>query len=278
MLYTSALIASLIRIAVAQTPFGFSPATNQTLSVSYGNNTVSPAGELLPRAGKNRSSQNFHSETQFNKTCLCVELAAAPTIVTSVFPTTGKAVLFLIDLDVPRNGTRVNLLHWFAPDVLQPASGGPLTVLITSGAPYLQPNPPVGDSPHRYVFLLYSQPSNFTVPTAFANINPPTNTTARVGFNLTNFVKAAGLSIPLAANFITVQNTTGTATITFPAASSTGAPGVAGSSTAGSGASTTDSGSSASATSSGAAIAGAKVAGGSGVAMIMAIVGFLGLV
>lgn len=49
--YTSALFVSLLQVVVAQTPLGFTPVVNQTLSVAYGNNTVTP-GKLFPRAGK----------------------------------------------------------------------------------------------------------------------------------------------------------------------------------------------------------------------------------
>jgi len=133
----------------------------------------------------------------------------------------------MIDLDVPRNNSRVTILHWFEPNV-RVTSATDNTLLIPaangSGASYLQPSPPVGDIPHRYVFLLFAQPANFTVPSQFAAINPPASTQARIGFNINDFVAAAGLGQPLAANYITVQNTTGAATATGSgAATATGA-------------------------------------------------------
>jgi len=263
------LAAALLRLSSAQTPKGFTPAVSQTLDVTFGNNTISPPGELVPRP----------------------ELVNPPTISSNVFSTTGKAILFMIDLDVPRNGTRVNLLHWFAPDitgVTNGVNGTTLTVpTIGPGAPYLQPSPPAGDSPHRYTFLLFEQPITFAVPAAFANINPPTSTANRVGFNLTAFIAAANLSTPIAANYIEVQNTTIPATSTsFPPSSVTttaGSGGNGGSSTAlptggpatatsSEGASPTSSGSTGSSTNA------AVVNGGSGLAFVMAAGLLFGLV
>jgi hypothetical protein len=119
----------------------------------------------------------------------------------------------IVDLDVPGANAaapRTTLLHWFGPNVTSTldSKNTSSTFKIPSpqvGAPYLQPSPPVGDIPHRYVVLLFDRPKNFSVPAAFASINPPANTTARIGFNVTNFIKLTGLSAPLAANYFTVQ-------------------------------------------------------------------------
>lgn len=138
----------------------------------------------------------------------------------------------MIDLDVPgANATapRQTLLHWFAPNVTSTTDAKNTMSTFkasTGGAPYLQPSPPVGDIPHRYVVLLFAQPRNFSVA-AFGSINPPANTTARMGFNVTTFIRLTGLGAPLAANFFTVQNvtvggnatTTGTANATRSASS-----------------------------------------------------------
>jgi hypothetical protein len=125
-----------------------------------------------------------------------------------------KGILFMIDLDVPRNGTRVELLHWFAYNV--DIGSTPIKALMNSGgAPYLQPSPPAGDIAHRYVFYMFAQPRNFTVPTKFKKIDPPASTSNRIGFSLTAFAADAGLGMPLASNYIRVQNMNST-----PAASS----------------------------------------------------------
>lgn len=181
-------------VTIAQTPDGFEPTAQIPLSVVYPQNiTVSPPGVLLQRA-----------ETQVQPT------VSAP----AGTPTDGTYIAVMIDLDVPRNGG-TTLLHWLESDftltpnlVLTP---GPVNSSI--GASYIGPNPPPG-SPHRYTFLLFSQPPEFTIPESFSTINPPTETAARIGFNITEFVAAAGLDVPLAGNYFTVVNTSATASAT----------------------------------------------------------------
>lgn len=146
-----------------------------------------------------------------------LETARPPTVNIPTVTSASTFVLFMIDLDVPRNNTRLTLLHWFVPSAtLSGQTNNTLLVPATnsSGASYLQPSPPVGDIPHRYVFLVFARPDNFTVPSQFAAINPPSSTQARIGFNISEFVAAAGLGQPLAANYIRVQNTTATSTAT----------------------------------------------------------------
>jgi phosphatidylethanolamine-binding protein (PEBP) family uncharacterized protein len=123
----------------------------------------------------------------------------------------------MVDLDVPRNGTRVQLLHWLVTNVTignrNSSSGGTPLSIPTGFAPYLQPSPPVGDVPHAYTFIVFPQPDNFSIPAQYADV-----ANNRVGFNTSQFVKDAGLGAPLAANYIQVQNLTGAATTTYPPA------------------------------------------------------------
>lgn len=44
-------VAAAVGAATAQTGPGFPVPASQSLVVSFGNNTVSPAGELIPRPG-----------------------------------------------------------------------------------------------------------------------------------------------------------------------------------------------------------------------------------
>ncbi|KAH7401336.1 phosphatidylethanolamine-binding protein [Pyrenochaeta sp. MPI-SDFR-AT-0127] len=185
--------ALLAATATAQTAPGFPIQASAQLSVAYGNNTVSPPGERIPRG----------------------ETAQLPNISTPVWSsgTSGpqQGVLLVVDLDVPRNNTRVQLLHWLATNVtLAGTNQGPLNI-PNAPVPYLQPSPPVGDVPHSYTFVLFAQPANFSIPAQYSNL-----TANRVFFNTSQFVKDTGLGPALAANYITVQNLTGTATATFP--------------------------------------------------------------
>lgn len=138
-------------------------------------------------------------------------------------PTDRTYLVIMIDLDVPRNGG-TTLLHWLQTDftlssdlVVTPSSAN-----ASTGASYIGPNPPPG-TPHRYVFWMFAQPDEFAVPESFSNINPPASTTDRIGFNLTEFVAAAGLDAPLVGNYFTVVNSSATASSTG-SASATSSP------------------------------------------------------
>lgn len=123
----------------------------------------------------------------------------------------------MVDSDVPRNGTRVELLHWLVSNVTV-TDNATLTFPTPGEASYRPPTPPGGDVPHAYTFILYEQPDNFSIPEEFTDVLQ-----TRVFFNTSAFVAAAGLSEPaVAANWIQVQNLTGTATTTFPPPRATG--------------------------------------------------------
>ena len=153
----------------------------------------------------------------------------------------------MIDTDVVQNNIGTTLLHWFQPNLQM--TGQPtvpstsnsssnssiytppvvtLAVSSTSQSPaspnsntnvqtsYLGPAPPPGP-PHRYVQALFAQPSNFSVPACFQPVltsggaarSSSGNSTARLGFDITQFIAAAGLNpMPVAASFFRAQNPT----------------------------------------------------------------------
>ncbi|KAJ5625340.1 hypothetical protein N7510_001649 [Penicillium lagena] len=128
---------------------------------------------------------------------------------------TRYLILFL-DLDVMISGTAIQtvVLHWYQSDLivnctetdssgyLVPSDGsGGLSSLI---AEYIGPQPPPG-SHHRYVYLLYAQPLNYCFPACFSHI-PPENMAARAGFDVRQFMQAAGLDVPLAVNYFFGRN------------------------------------------------------------------------
>lgn len=141
-----------------------------------------------------------------------------PDITTPVWDSNSRAVVLIVDMDVPRNGTRVQLLHYLASNITLARDNRTLVLPVSASAeaPYRQPSPPVGDFPHAYTVLLFPQPANFSIPAAFAQV-----LTDRVFFNTSAFVAATRLGNPMAANYFRVQNTTGTATTTFPPPAST---------------------------------------------------------
>ncbi|KAF2849364.1 PEBP-like protein, partial [Plenodomus tracheiphilus IPT5] len=168
----------------AQTAPDFPIQVSQQLGVAYGNNTVSPPGEKFPRPETaNPPSINFSPSTPS--------------------PSTSRAVLLMVDTEVPQNNTRVQLIHWLATNITL-STTTPLAIPSPQPVPYLQPSPPVGDIPHTYSFLLYPQPDNFSIPAQYADLAQN-----RIGFNVTQFVADVGLTEPWAGNYITVQNLTG---------------------------------------------------------------------
>jgi phosphatidylethanolamine-binding protein (PEBP) family uncharacterized protein len=152
---------------------------------------------------------------------ICIADTAQPPSISTPAWSSGangpnRGVLLMVDLDVPRNGTRVQLLHWMAANVTLGSSNSsgatPLNIPV-GVVPYLQPSPPVGDVPHAYTFIVFPQPANFSVPAQYADLAQN-----RVGFNTSQFLKDAGLGQAIAANYIRVQNLTGTPTTTYPPA------------------------------------------------------------
>ena len=123
----------------------------------------------------------------------------------------------MIDQDVPRNDTKVNLLHWLQPNLV--ARSGALSFVevvdggsTAVGAEYIPPTPPGGSGPHAYTFLLFAQPSQWTIPASYSTINPPADTSARIGFDVVDFISQSGLGDPLTANYLRVLNGTGAET------------------------------------------------------------------
>jgi hypothetical protein len=144
----------------------------------------------------------------------------------------GTYMVFMIDQDVPRNGTTFTLLHWFQTTLHRSMDNTSLSYTMIDngmptieGAPYIPPTPPGGSGPHRYNIILYAQPANFSLPEQYTSISPPADTSARIGFNLTAFAAAAGLDAPIAANYLRVLN--GTEAETSSAETMTGTVGVA---------------------------------------------------
>ncbi|KAF2674004.1 PEBP-like protein [Microthyrium microscopicum] len=172
-------LEALFFVVAAQTPSGFNPSITQPLKVTYGANDISPAGKMIARP----------------------ETANPPTIGVpqNMISATAKGFVAMVDLDVPRGNQRVTNLHWFAPNV----DISKANAVVPTGAgvvSYRQPSPPPGDTPHRYIYLMYAQPGNFTAPPQFAMLQQN-----RLGFDVNAFATMNGLGQPMAANFIMVQ-------------------------------------------------------------------------
>ena len=112
--------------------------------------------------------------------------------------------MFMIDLDVIEDGKATTILHWYQADLLKDPNNGELFNLSDNGALYVGPTPPPGPS-HRYMLLLFVQPSGYVLPECFSEILPLT-LPARRGFNVDQFMQAAELGKPIAANYFSAAN------------------------------------------------------------------------
>ncbi|KAF5387628.1 hypothetical protein D9615_000579 [Tricholomella constricta] len=138
-------------------------------------------------------------------------------------------VLALVDPDAPspQNTSLSQFLHFLGGGFRVNGTSGDPTRLANQSAAlmdYFPPTPPAGSPPHRYVLVVYSQPSGFadSAP-SFVNVSTPRN-----NFNLTAFATSVQLGNPVAGNFFLVgpdnSTTTGTMTSAMPTGTETAPP------------------------------------------------------
>ncbi|MCJ1401816.1 hypothetical protein MMC11_005033 [Xylographa trunciseda] len=217
-MYNNSFLVSVLAIvatATAQTPPGFSPSATAELGLSFGNLTISP-GEQIGING------------QYLSHLLLMFPANAPIISTSS-PMNEYYLFALVDPDAesPQNPNISQYLHFLQPGLTFPSSSSapatsyPAVLNSPPIVPFAQPAPPSFSPAHRYIGLLFSQPSNFSVPTDFQKYNA----TYRMFFNITTFAAEAGLGAPVLANYFLVSNQTMTANTTTNATTTgTGMP------------------------------------------------------
>jgi len=145
------------------------------------------------------------------------QVAPTPTVTiaaaNSSVSLTGTYTLAMVDADVvgsklPDGQTR----HWLVNGVT--VSGTTLSntsaIAITE---YAGPAPASGSGPHRYVVLVYSQPSTFKAPTAFSQANIGVST-----FDFNAYVTDSGLGALVAGTYFTVEEGTATMSISSTSA------------------------------------------------------------
>jgi hypothetical protein len=101
--------------------------------------------------------------------------------------------------------------HWLVNGVTV-SSSKVSNATATAITEYAGPAPPSGSGPHRYVVILYAQPSTFTPPKAFSEPNIGVSV-----FDVNAYAKDSGLGAVIAATYITVEE--GTATVSLSATS-----------------------------------------------------------
>ncbi|KAJ3483643.1 hypothetical protein NLI96_g6172 [Meripilus lineatus] len=114
-------------------------------------------------------------------------------------------VIASIDLDAPSpQAPTLSPIRHLLGGNFHPVPGGQgiqdlvnSTVALTD---WLQPTPPAGSDPHRYVFFLFNQPKGFNQQTLVDATTPITN------FDLSQFSADVGLGDPIGGTFILVAS------------------------------------------------------------------------
>ncbi|KAJ7684825.1 phosphatidylethanolamine-binding protein [Mycena polygramma] len=143
------------------------------------------------------------------------DVATKPVVTVSAFNAslTGNFTILMADADVVGTayGTDGVNRHWLENSVTV-SSGTVSDTAATTITAYAGPGPASGSGPHRYVVLLYAQPSQFAPP---ANLSAPVDGVHK--FDLSGYVKDSGLGDIVAANYFTVE--VGTDSTSLPATS-----------------------------------------------------------
>ncbi|KAK8047272.1 hypothetical protein PG996_015336 [Apiospora saccharicola] len=187
MLYSFVTVLAAATLSLASTPAGFTPATQNPLTVMFGKTDGSGGKDLAKAATAN-----------------------APTISTANKLEGKSFAIMMIDLDIPTEtaGKTSTLLHWMQTGLTAAASGAgsALTIpgTVKAAAPYLGPSPPAKTPlKHRYTEILVdtsaATPDQLKVLTeAAAN---------RQGFQAEAVLSKAKLQDKVVAgNFFTVTN------------------------------------------------------------------------
>ncbi|KAJ7098163.1 phosphatidylethanolamine-binding protein [Mycena belliarum] len=126
---------------------------------------------------------------------------------------TGSFTIAMVDADVvgADESGGVNR-HWLENGVTV-ADGALSNASATVITAYAGPGPASGSGPHRYVVLLYQQPTTFTAPADLSKLVDGVQK-----FDLNAYVKNSGLGNLVAANYFTVE--VGTDSTSLPATSS----------------------------------------------------------
>ncbi|GAM44068.1 hypothetical protein TCE0_060f19392 [Talaromyces pinophilus] len=186
-----------VGIAQCQTPPGFEPSTSHNLGVKFSKKIAAHQGNKLDKAD---------TQTIPHLKFKSLNHDAGNTYPFQKSTSSHHYIVFMIDLDVPQNDTTVPFLHWYQPDLSLDHKTGKLSIPKSSHlnkAEYYPPSPPPGHE-HRYVEVLFVQPSHYNLPSEFERYMDK-ESSARVGFDIREFVKAAELKKPVAGNWFLVQ-------------------------------------------------------------------------
>jgi len=143
------------------------------------------------------------------------DVSTKPVVTVSAFNATlsGNFTIAMVDADVVGTNESAGVnRHWLENGVT--LSGGTVSnASATTITAYAGPGPASGSGPHRYVVLLYAQPSTFTAPADLSTLIPGVEK-----FDLNAYVTGSGLGDIVAGTYFTVE--VGTDSTSLPATSS----------------------------------------------------------
>ncbi|KXJ92687.1 phosphatidylethanolamine-binding protein [Microdochium bolleyi] len=188
------ILSTAASVALALTPQGFVPASQNSLVVSFGNEMALDGVKL--QQSVTRSQPQIGTQSKLDGSTFAV---------------------FMIDLDIPTQSPPATdtLLHWAQTGLVQSAApsnlGGTNAFLLTAPAAeqalvtYFGPNPPAREPlTHRYTQILVD--TSAASATDLAKLKAAAAT--RRGFNVASVLQQAGLSDKVVAgNFFVVSNT-----------------------------------------------------------------------
>jgi len=182
--------------------------------------TFAPLGLLsavFPTVGEIKPGQNLTTEQSGAEPQLLVIPANSSASLTGSNCTVIMADADIVGTDESKGQTR----HWLVNSATLSTNSSGLTVSTAGGVAitdYAGPGPASGSGPHRYVIMVFQQPSAFAAP---ANLSTPG--VAVSVFNLQGYITESKLGPLVAAIYFTVEVGTATVTIapTSPVVSST---------------------------------------------------------
>ncbi|KAF9495999.1 PEBP-like protein [Pleurotus eryngii] len=131
----------------------------------------------------------------------------------SSVPLSGAYTLAMVDFGAVGSDQSAGVTrHWLVNGVTidNNAVSNASAIAITQ---YAGPAPPAGSGPHRYAFLLFSQPDSFAPPADFSQPNIGVSL-----FDINAYARDSGLGVIVAGNYITVEEGTATASLSATSA------------------------------------------------------------
>ncbi|KAG7452730.1 PEBP-like protein [Guyanagaster necrorhizus] len=200
------------------------------------------------------------------------QVGTAPTVTVTAANSSvglsGNFTLAMVDADVVGTKNAQVTRHWLVngDTISNDALSNSSATAITS---YAGPAPAEGSGAHRYVILLYQQPSTFTSPAGYTeNIGVST-------FDLASYLSDSGMGSLIAGTYMTVEQGTSTVSVSATSSVITSTLSVASSTHASSSGASSASGSAASTSTSAGSTSGSNGALSNGVGMVVAGIGGL---